>query len=95
MIVSLYFYILGTNAAHVSYDETTWVLTVAAGTTIASATAATYTLTLTATPGGTVTSAAGESILTVSVASTCSSGVAQLTAVLSMLTLAILTAVSF
>jgi len=84
----------GTNDAHFEYVTTTGVLKVAAGTTIASTTAATYTLTLTATPGGTVTSAVGTATLTVNVKSDCS-GAAQLTAVLSMLTLAILAAVSF
>ena len=84
----------GTNAAHFDYVIGTGVLKVATGTTIASATAATYTLTLDATPGGTVASNAGTAALTVTVASTCS-GAAQLTAVLSMLTMAILAAVSF
>ena len=67
----------GTNNAHFDYASGTGVLTVATGTTIANATVSSYTLTLTATPGGTVSSAAGTATLTVNVKPTCNSGAAQ------------------
>jgi len=74
------------------YAPATGVLKVATGKTIDSATAATYTLALVATPVG--TSAPGAAVLTVTVDPECS-GAAKLTAVLSMFTLAVLAAVSF
>ena len=80
----------GTNNAHFDYASTTGILTVATGTTIASATASSYTLTLTATPGGTVSSAAGTATLTIRVHPTCESGAAQFTAGLGIFFLALL-----
>ena len=61
----------GTNNAHFEYASSTGILTVASGTTIVSATASSYTLILTATPGGTVSSNAGTATLTVTVPATC------------------------
>ena len=81
-------YFSGTNNAHFDYASTTGILTVASGTTIASATASSYTLTLTATPGGKVTSAAGTASLTINVQATCS-GATQVSAVLGLLFLAV------
>jgi len=78
---------LGTNDGH--FDYTSGVLTVATGTTIASATASSYTLTLTATPGGTVSSDDGTATLTINVQPTCDSGAAQFTAGLGIVFLAL------
>jgi len=62
-----------------TYALGTGVLTVASGKTIALATTPHYTLTLTATPGGTVSSATGVATLTVDVKSSCSSGAVKFT----------------
>jgi len=67
------YYFSGTNHPHFDYASTTGILTVATGTTIASATASNYTLTLTATPGGTISSAVGTANLTINVQATCDS----------------------
>jgi len=64
-------YTSGTNNDHFDYASATGVLTVATGTTIATVTASSYTLTLTATPGGTISSDPGTATLTVNVQSTC------------------------
>jgi len=80
--------LLFSGTSDLTYTPATGVLTVANGKNIASATASTYTLTLTATPGGKVTSAAGSATLTVNVQATCG-GATQVSAVLGLLFLAV------
>ena len=66
---SLHVLFVGTNSLHFEYSSDTGILTVKTDTTIDSAMASSYTLTLMASTGG--TSADGTATLTVNVQSTC------------------------
>jgi len=89
-----FYLITGSDSGSFDYDGTTGVLTVK-GTALSTTIGHTYDLTLTATAsGGTAPSAASGAIpLTLTVAATCS-GAAQLTALLGVLLLSVLTALS-
>ena len=83
----------GTDAGSFDYDGSTGVLTVK-GTALSTTISHEYDLTLTATATGTDASAAsGATPLKLTVAATCS-GAAQLTALLGVLLLSVMTAVS-
>jgi len=84
--------IAGTDAATFSITAGTGAIVVG-GTALSTTVGTTYALTLTATPSGGSSVASGAITLTLTSASTCS-GAAQLTALLGVLLLSIMTAVS-